>query len=71
MGVWTEEEIDEGWPFYAIHFPECQPLIIPKDEIWEFISESLEYLEGDAEITIKACNLTREELLEVPEHNGC
>jgi len=74
MAVWTEEEIEDGWPFYEIHFPNCQPLICPRDEIWDFISESLEYLEpGEADdvITIKACNLTKEQLLEIEEHQGC
>jgi len=71
MGVWTEEEIEDGWPFYEIHFPNCQPLITSKDQVWDYISESLEYLEGDNGITIKPCNLTKEQLLEIPEHNGC
>ena len=66
-----EKWVDEKGPFFEISFPECQLLICPQNEVWEFIQESLEYLEGEDKITIKACNLTREELLAIPEHNGC
>lgn len=65
-----ELEIEEGWPFFEISFPNCQRLICARNEVCDFVGEQLDYLEEGA-IIITLCKLSKEELMELPEHLGC
>lgn len=69
--MWDKQTIEDNYPFFEIHFPNCSPLICIKDEIYDFIYEQFEYLEPGEEICIKISPLTQEELLELEEHQGC
>jgi hypothetical protein len=70
----TELEIEEGWPFFEIKFPECQPLICGKNSVCDYIGEQLDYLDDygtGGTITIRLCALSKDELMALPEHLGC